>query len=287
MVIRIVMLLLVVMSFAAEPLRADAWGKSTRSKPEFPQTIKVLIVQDSQGVVIETKGKYRLFDPKTNERISTRFIGKRKFIQALTDGLQWGEEFPGLHQLQIVPDTQGITTVVDGIEYRGAITVYDVCGLVNVVNEVDVEDFLQSTLAPCFRDPQPSEALAALAIAARTDAYYLAQNPCSPFWAIDARTAGYQGYAVTHCNSMIEPAIQATRYLIMSKGVTPEGRASAFPVQWGQQVIGKFVAKATPSKVSVSEADQMAQKGNHAAQILTKAFPDTTIVLMYAAQPKK
>lgn len=268
------------------PVEAGFWDKiaNTFWKPaqDMPPMVKVLVVHDKPGVIIEVKGKYKLYDPRNNEHISTRFIGKRKFMQPLQDGLRWGEEFPGLYQILIMPDDLATTTIVDGIEYRGAIYVYDIGGTISVVNEINIEDYLQSILARQFLEPLSEETLAALAISARTNAYAQAENPKSTYWAVDGRKIGYQGYAVTNHNTAIERAIKATRFLIMSRsGNTPDD-AGPFMSQWNNQ--GN---EGQPSRISVVEADEMAKKGNHAAQILNKAFPGISIVLMYSDLVKR
>src|SRR5437588_276475 len=98
-------------------------------KKEMPApSIKVLLDHNRPGVVVEVKGEYKLYDPRTNEHMSTRFIGKRKYFQALKDGLQWGEEFPGLHQIKIEPSTAATTIIADGLEYRGSIYLYGIEG---------------------------------------------------------------------------------------------------------------------------------------------------------------
>lgn len=261
----------------SEPLNAGLFDFFTKKPAEPAPTVKILLLHDRPGVVVEVKGKYRLYDPINFSYLSTRYIGKRKFIQSLSDGLQWGEEFPGLHQLMIVPDSQDVTTIVDGIEYRGSIYVYDVEGDVGIVNEVEIEDYLQSALAN-VHEPLPQEALAAMAIAARTHAYYYANNPQSPFWALDGSKVGYNGYAVTNLNSPIAQAIIATRYMVMSRS-NEEGFAEPFPAQLGTS--GPGVA----STVSLSDAGDMARNGQHAAQILQKAFTGTSIVLMHCDEP--
>lgn len=250
-----------------------------------PPAIKVLIAHDKIGALIEVKGKYRIYDPKTNECLGLRYLGKRKYMQALCEGLQWGEEFPGVHQLLIVPDNQEITTVVDGIEYRGSLYVYDVEGYIHIVNEVDIEDFLHSMLAPLGQESHPEETLAAIAIASRTGAYYLKQNPKSAFWAVDGSKIGYQGYAVTNVRSELDTAIIATRYLIMTQGLTQEGKAIPFPALWKEHEKA-FPGQTIPAQVSLAQADEMSKRGDNAAHILSKAFPNSTIVLMYAAEMK-
>jgi stage II sporulation protein D len=287
MIARLLFFLLVCTSMTAT-LHAGLWETVTnyfkQSSVATPPMIKVLIVHDQPGVILEVKGKYKIFDPYAKEHIGTRFVGKRKFIQALQDGLKWGEEFPGVHQIMIVPDNQSVTTLVDGIEYRGVIAVYDVGGSISVVNETYIEDYLSSVLSLQFRDPLPDELLAAIAITARTNAYYQTENPKSKFWDVDARQVGYHGYAMTHRANAMEQAILATRFMVMSQSPSNSKQVVAFPVQWGALTVGNNDQGAmVSSRLSFSEAEEMAKKGDHAAQILTKAFPGTAIHLIYYA----
>lgn len=281
LITRLSLILFAIMPFVV-PLEAgitDLFSKPANANAK-PPAIKVLIVQSKPGVILEVKGKYHLYDPHKKEYLGLRYLGKRKFIQALRDGLQWEEEFPGVHQLHIVPDHPTTTTIVDGIEYRGSIYVYDVEGAICVVNEVDIEDFIQSMLAPQARETHPQEAWAAIAIAARTLAYYQMQHPWSPFWAVNGSQLGYQGYAVTYCNHELNAAVDATRYLIMSKGFTKEGYVVPFSALWQEQN-ASAVGNSGGSQISLREGDELAKKGEHAAQILAKAYPGTNIVLMH------
>lgn len=280
MVIKLFIGILAFLPFA-EPLSAAIPNPFSKPAIPAPPALKILIAHDKPGVVLEVKGKYNVYDPKTNASLGVRYLGKRKYIQALNDGLQWGEEFPGIHQILIVPDSKKVTTIVDGIEYRGSIYVYSIQGLLSIVNEVDIEDFLQSMLAPQSKDNHHPETLAAIAIAARTNAYFLKQNPKSPFWAVDGSKIGYQGYAVTNLDSPLEPAIEATRYLMMTSGLTQEGMAIPFAAYWPEQ--GKPLSQpAVPAQLTLKDADEMAKKGDNAAHILAKAFPNTSVVLMYS-----
>lgn len=256
-------------------------GYFTKAAPAAPPKIKVLIVHDQPGVVLEVKGKYKIFDPYTKDHLTTRFVGKRKFIQAVRDGIKWGEEFPGIHQLVIVPDDKNTTTIVDGIEYRGSIYVYDVDGTISVVNETFIEDYLASTLALRYREPMSDEALAAIVIAARTTAYYQAENPKSEFWSADGRQVDYQGYAATRQQSGIEQAISATRYMVMSSMSARFGEAVPFIADWKKDGQPKSAAQAVVSQISLAQVSELAQKGEHAAQILAKAFPGTKIELIH------
>lgn len=241
-----------------------------------PPTLKLLIAHDQPGVLLEVKGKYQIYDPHQNKYLSTRFIGKRKFIQALQDGLKWGEEFPGLHQLKIVPDNDRVTTLVDGVEYKGNVYIYDIGGTISVVNEVDVEDYLKSVLASQFQNNLPDELLAAIAITARTHAYYLMQNPRTHFWDIEASKTGYEGNAaITHGTGIIQ-GIDTTRYMTMLKNGMP------FSAEWGSPTGG--IAKDNKSvfsKITLFDAEELAKNGKDATQILSKAYPGEVLELMY------
>lgn len=252
-----------------------------------PPKIKVLIEHDKPGVVLEVKGKYKIYNPHTNELISTRFVGKRKFIQAIHDGMKWGEEFPGVYQLLIVPDEATGISVVDGTEYRGAIYVYDIGGTISIVNQVYVEDYLSSVLANLPKGGYSEEVMAAIAITARTMAYYYSEHPKNQYWGVDGQNPPYQGYIAANKNSPMDSVVKKTRNMVMSKtgeNGASENQIAPFPAQWkegGEKTDG---SKLVMSQISLAEAQEMSKKGDHAAQILAKAFPGTRIELMHYIQ---
>lgn len=277
MIAKILMFIAAIMPFTGH-LEAAFWDVffSNEVKPE-PKTIKVLIVHDKPGVVLEVKGKYALYDPYKNKHISTRFLGKRKFIQAVSDGIRWGEEFPGIYQLLIIPDEKIMTTVVDGTEYRGSIYVYDVAGNISIVNEIELDDYLNSTLSTQYPGPLSEEAAAAIAIAARTNALYFAENPKSPLWSVDANFVGYHGQSVVKQSSPIVQAIAATKQMVMSEPKNNIGN-TPFPAEWVLSA-GQSKAEVKLALIPLQEVDNLAEKGSHAAEILKKAFPGTSIQL--------
>jgi stage II sporulation protein D len=265
----------------------DSLTSYFRSPPlAKPPKIRVLIVHDQQGVIVEVKGKYKIYDPHTGDHLSTRFVGKRKFMQPIRDGLKWGEEFPGLYQLMIVPDEASTTTIVDGIEYSGPIFVYDIGGTISVINEVPIETFLSSTLAQRYRQSMSEELLASIAIVARTNAYYASANPKNQFWSVDATPAGYHGYAAVDSTSAIEKAIAETRHMVMTlssgNGTDP---IQAFPAEWKTE--GALPGQSFVSQITLDQAAEMAKQGAHAAQILAKAFPGSKIELVHYSSEKK
>lgn len=247
-----------------------------------PPTIRVLVIHDKEGVDLEVRGKYSLFDPYTDSYISSRFVGKNRYIQALSDGLKWGEAFPGLYQIKIRPDESNTLTIVDGREYEGSIYVYDIGGTISVVNQLPIEEYVRSVLAAYQERHLEPETLAALAIVARTNAYFQAVNPRNTYWAVDAQKVGFKGR--TFVPLIIDDAARLTRYMIMSRTGVYEGAATPFPAQFDQLSPGQSAKEVVVSRISLEEANQMAKQGEHAAQILNKAFPKTMIMLMEYSQ---
>lgn len=281
MILRILLLFLTLLPFSLS-LQAGVWDDITgyfkgNNRPE-PPTIRVLLIHDVEGVNLQIRGRYSLYDPYTNSHISSRFAGKSRYIQAYGDGLKWGESFPGLYQLKIEPDDNATLVTINGHDYEGLVYVYDIGGTISIVNQIPIEDYVRSILVNYQNQNLEVETLAALAIVARTNAYFQAVNPKNTYWAIDAQKVGFQGRVPG--NSSIEDAAKQTRYMIMSRTGVYEGVATPFAAQFGNLSTGQSAKDIQVSKITVEEANAMAQRGEHAAQILAKAFPGSTIMLM-------
>lgn len=277
--LKVFLLILALLPFSAS-LQGGIWDNVTsyfkgNSRPE-PPTIRVLLMHNQEKANLEVRGRYSLYDPYTNSHISTRFSGKSRTVQAASDGLKWGEAFPGLYQIKIKPDEASAFTLVNNIEYPGEIYIYDIGGTISVVNQISIEDYVRSILYAYQNQHLEPEVLAALAIVARTNAYFQGVNPKNTYWAVDAEKVGYHGRV--NGSQAIENAVRETRYMIMSRTGVYEGVATPFASQFeATAAAGK---EGETSQISLEEANPMAQHGEHAAQILAKAFPHTTIMLM-------
>lgn len=281
MILRTFLLFLALLPVGS-PLQATIWDNVAgyfkgNNRPE-PPTIRVLLLHDVEGAKLEVRGKYSIFDPYSNSHISTRFTGKNRYIQALGDGLKWGESFPGLYQIKIKPEDSSAIAIINGREYDGLVYVYDIGGTISIVNQIPVEDYVHSVLANYQNQHLEPETLAAIAIVARTNAYFQANNPKNTYWAIDADKVGFQGLIRTY--SAVNDAAEMTRYMILSKTGIYEGIATPFAVQFDALSPGQSAKDMEVSKISLQEANAMARRGDHAAQILAKAFPGSTIMLM-------
>ncbi len=269
-------------------LQAGLWSQITelfggQGKPTLPP-IRVLIAHDLEGIDLEIKGCYSLYDPYADSYISSRFIGKNKYLQPLSDGLKWGETFPGLYQLKIRPDEPQALMVINQCEYTGNLYIYDIGGTISIVNEIPIEDYIRSILSQYDHLSLHAEILAAIAIVARTTAYFQAINPKNTYWAVDAQKVDYKG-RVRKTNPDFESTIGATRHMIMSRTGVYEGIATPFMAEFGPLSVRQLAKDVEIAKISLEEAEEMAQQGEHAAQILAKAFPGTTIMLMQPATP--
>lgn len=251
------------------------------TNPSTSPKIDVLILNDQPSVMVEVQGKYKVYDPNTERYLGTRIVGKRKMIQPLPIGLKWGEEFPSIYQIQIITDDADGKIFVNGNEYRGSIFVYDIGGSISIVNRVDIEDYLKSSLSSQFREQLPEETIASAAIVARTYALYLSQNQKNFYWSVDGQQVGYQGVNSVNANTPIVKALEATKDMVLSQTGAYEGKITPIAAQWGSGTGSRAPNQNVVfSRISLYEAEVLGKDGRHAAQILAEAFPETHIELV-------
>ncbi|MGM0440643.1 MAG: SpoIID/LytB domain-containing protein [Chlamydiota bacterium] len=233
--------LLIVLTASLTSLEAGVWHKikglwGDGSSPE--PTIKVLLADDVDGAMLEVRGAYNIIDPRNGNRLGTRLIGKANFVHPLPAGLKWGEKFPAIYQFEIVPDNKTTTTLVNGTQYLGNIRVFQIGEKISIVNEVPIEEYLKSTLSPQFEEPLPDEVANAIAIAARTEAYYIASMAPKAYWQVQADQVDYQGYAVTHNGNGLDKAVDETRYFVMQSDAK-DNDSHFFAARWTDHSAGK------------------------------------------------
>lgn len=268
----------------ATPVQADLAGVIRNAwmgnqSPAVP-SIQALILHDQNSAILEVRGKYRYYDPYQKPKSeSVRFVGKSQLIQSLRSGLKWGEEFPGLHQLSIAPAAPETEIIVNGTKYPGIISIYDIGGTISVVNELPIEEYLRLTLPSKAPQNIADEAMAAYVIAERTNAYYQALNPKSKYFSVDDTHSDYKGLIPVDPSTPVQVALRNTRNMVLSRTGLYEGTVTPFALQW--QASGRQInPKGEISKITITEADAMAKKGDHAAYILDKAFPRSIIQII-------
>ena len=199
-----------------------------------PVSIKALIAENIDGALIDVRGAYKVYNPENGKLLSSGFRGKRYYLQTNKAGLKWGEGYPGIHQLKIIPSNSSTTILVNGIQYKGIIEAYDINSKIQIVNEVDVEDYIRSTLSHEFAVHTHDHIVCdAIAIAMRTHAYNIIANTFNPFWDVCAKEVKYFGEGQTKINQKIERGILATRGMIMTYKDQP------FSTSWTEHCGGK------------------------------------------------
>lgn len=209
-----------------------------------PATIKVLLNNRDIRALVEVKGPFQLFCPHSDVLVLSSSGSKRNFIEIQDGGLCWGELFPGTFSFRIVPTSSQATILINGIQYKGCI---EICAFENhlqIINEVDIENYLRSCLATQVSHIKESEALNALAIVARTQAYYAISSNAA--WHVTAEDSGYSGYGIALQNLPLEKAITDTRHAILTYNHKP------IATTWNENNAGKQTATHTP-KVTIIE----------------------------------
>ena len=203
------------------------------SQKEKPATIKVRLLKDKSAILIESKGACNVYDAQNGLLLSAGSCAKRHTASYHPEGLSWGESFLGISSIRIVPTEANGSILIDGIEYRGCIELYGNQKGCSLINEVDIERYLKSTLTFQLAEELHSEVLEAAVIVARTYAYFCAKENRSSLWHIDAQDADYSGSGLTLQNIPVEQAIHDTRHMAMTF------RGTLFPATWTKNSAGK------------------------------------------------
>jgi len=214
-------------------LKASTQEEGKEQKTEQIAQVKVLLKKNIDGALIEVKGAYQVIDPFSNKSLSSGSKGKRFYLYSHKGGIKWGEEFPGIYQVKIIPTSPSSSVLVDGVQYKGNLEIYNVDQLITVINEVDVENYLKSTLAPRFANHIQDVVMDSLAIVARTNVYYQIAHSKGSFWHVIADETDYRGFAATRFNSNLDRAIDNTKYLVMTYEKRP------FATTWNENCAGK------------------------------------------------
>jgi stage II sporulation protein D len=201
------------------------------------KTINILLENEVSQALLETKGPYYIFNPYDGSRVSSGLLAKRFIIRATANGIRWGGEFPGIHQITLVPRSPDTSILLNGIQYDGKIVIYKIGNKINVINEIDVESYLKSILTDKFAFPLEQEVMSCIAIANRTTAYYQISRNQTVLWHVKATDINYNGNALIIPDSGVIQAIDATRDLILVN--QREGKNVPFSAIWHEHSAGK------------------------------------------------
>lgn len=218
------------------PLAADAVHENTLpmdvSQKSKPATLKIILEKLSQDVLLEVKGRYQIYQPKSNLLIESGILGKRGKVRVTDEGLKWGDLFPATFEMRIVPGDSQSSILVNGIQYKGCVEVYATGGKVTLINEVDIENYLKAYLATeCGMISE--ELLDVAAVVARTNLYYLATKNKDAAWHLDAQKVHYTGNELVARNKYVENAVEKTKHMVLVYNDQP------FATCWTKDAAGK------------------------------------------------
>ena len=203
------------------------------SKKCKPQTIKILLHKDLPQAFLEAKGRYFVYNPQNDFLLASGIYSKKQPILSQEAGLKWGELFPGVSQIRLVPGDPQSTVLVNGIEYKGCVEIYDIKGKLHIINEIDIENYLRSVLSFQTLSELDEEVMDALAIITRTKAYYLANKDPLLHWHVTSSEIDYQGSSLACQNPSIPACIFRTRNMILTYQSAP------FEASWTEDSAGK------------------------------------------------
>ncbi|NGX27327.1 MAG: hypothetical protein K940chlam6_01261 [Chlamydiae bacterium] len=200
---------------------------------EKPVTVRVLLTKLADKAHIEVKGRHLLYNPKTEAFLSSSNKKKKAPITAHDKGLYWDEILSDIYALRIVPDEKNCSILVNGIQYKGWIEIYNIGGTINIINEVDVENYLKAKLSSQVTQKLSKETLDAIMITERTHLYHIIEKGAYATWQLEAEKEGYLGIAQSRS---VNDAIERTRDIILHY------RKKSFAASWGLDHGGRSVS---------------------------------------------
>ncbi|MCH9621483.1 MAG: hypothetical protein S4CHLAM20_09030 [Chlamydiia bacterium] len=217
--------------------------------------IRVLTHTDLKGTLLEIKGGYSIKDPSNDKNVDSSYFKKRCYLSFTNEGMKWGKLYKGTHQIEIKTKDPKTSVLIDGIQYCGKISIYNISSKIFIVVELDVDDYLRSILSGNFSYRNMHQTtLEALSISMRTDLYHKIASSSNPFWDIKATDHNFLGYSLQTVNSGADAAVTATKDLILLYKNRP------FPTTWSEDCAGRtaeyktIFRKDTPSPPGVCVA---------------------------------
>lgn len=186
-------------AFAAAHLGAGPVDQTVHAVRKFHLAqagagVRVLLESHPTSVALRVEGGYGIYDPARKERITGGLLDKSFDLKAGPEGLTWGEAFPDMYQLTLVPEGQRRGFFLSGRFYPGILHAYQIEDSLQLVNEISYEEFSLAVLSAQNWENPPLEAAASLAICARTQAMTFAKERKQQFWHVEALRCGYEGF---------------------------------------------------------------------------------------------
>jgi stage II sporulation protein D len=234
--------------------------------PEEP-ICKVLLTMEQKSIPVEVRGPHNIYDPYTGKKLEASFTPSSYPMITTTEGIKWGQDFPGVYQIVIVPDEADVGVTVNGTTYFGVVAFYQIENRLSAVNWLSLDEMTSALLCANFlpRDAYQKEAIATYAIALRSLIYNQMETTTNPYWDVKAEDCAYQGRTVARVDAAFVDAMKATRKIVMTDGIQ---------VPLTRKAIDVLREKLPPASV-----ETMAKEGKDARMILHKFFPDSMLTI--------
>ncbi len=149
-----------------------ATGTAAGAAQPSLDSIRVAVVKDDPQVTLQIFGRFRMFALQTGHPVQEGPRLQSVAVRGVPQGLALGEQVLPLFGVRIEPARDAAINV-NGRRLRGALEIVRQKDLtLLVINHVALEDYLRGVVSKEAPDYWPSEALKAIAIAARTYAIY-------------------------------------------------------------------------------------------------------------------
>ena len=145
---------------------------SPASSQPNPEWIRVAIVKSDPQVALQINGKFNIRSLSGGDPLQAGQQLPVVSVRAVPQGLSFGDSVLPAPAVRITPEHEAAISL-NGRRLRGALDIVKQNDrTLLVINHVSLEDYLQGVLSKEAPDYWPSEALKAIAIAARTYAVY-------------------------------------------------------------------------------------------------------------------
>lgn len=197
-------------------------------------------------------------------------------VSVSPDGLViGGQVFP--NGVLLIPSANGFVWV-DGHWYRGQVRLVWAEGQINAINEVNLEHYLYGVVGAEMPPDWQPEALKAQAIAARSYALALMEQPTNPYWDIgnDEAYQCYRGVETETATTIA--AVEATRGTVLVK----DGRI--FLSQYAStDAISQSAHGGIGKSMSQIGAQTLAKQGATTLQILEYYYPGSAVGILQSS----
>lgn len=220
-------------------LRAESSEEVAPITFEGP-TVRVLLEHKSKGALLEVAGRYVLVDPKTSKRLEAGIMGQRAAVRPSKEGLNWGRQFYGIYQFKLAPRGGERVFWIDGVQYKGVLYVYQIGDTISLVNELSLEDYVAAAVEANSDEAMAKEAANALAICARSDAWYHVKTRPDAYWHIFGPEVNFHGIGGMTAESRGTLAARATLGLYITDAKFAETNG-LFLARWTRHSAGSTV----------------------------------------------